>query len=299
MATVITKTVKPSGGNYSLVSLAVADIPSDIVATDEQWDIICDTFVGGMSDGFDMPSINSNASCFVRIAAASGHKYKRSDNSGFYMEQSRNSDGVITNFNTEFLRMENFGLKNLGTVTSARGYLGSQHDCQFEGMYATVSGTTQICYNSSAGERCVWRNCLAEGGKTGITFGNFSGATVDNLTVIDSLFGYSKSAANRTVTITNSLYIGSGDFYDVNSFGGGSDYNASSGTAPSGANSLGSRTTADLADYAGNDYRTASGSALATAGASGTYIGFQLESGVPPEPTFSSYWITNYSGVIQ
>lgn len=57
----------------------------------------------------------------------------------------------------------------------------------------------------------------------------------------------------------------------------GSDYNASDDTSSPGANSLDNRTTADFADYAGGDYRTASGSALATAGEGGTFIGYELE----------------------
>ena len=59
----------------------------------------------------------------------------------------------------------------------------------------------------------------------------------------------------------------------------GSDYNASDDTSAPGANSLDNRTTADLVDYANGDYRTASASALSTAGLAGTYIGFALEAG--------------------
>lgn len=59
----------------------------------------------------------------------------------------------------------------------------------------------------------------------------------------------------------------------------GSDYNASDDTSSPGANSLDNRTTADFADYAGGDYRTASGSALATSGSTGGVIGYLLETG--------------------
>lgn len=59
----------------------------------------------------------------------------------------------------------------------------------------------------------------------------------------------------------------------------GGDYNASDDTSSPGANSLDNRTTADFADFAGGDYRTASASALATAGdgVNEDFIGAALE----------------------
>ena len=281
MATVITKTVKPSGGDYTLVSTAYGDAPASLVAADEQWDILCDTFSGGVSDGFDTTTKTSDATRFIRIAAAAGHEYNQWDDSGFFMAASRNFDGVITNTTTTFLRLENIGLKNTGT-SSARGITSSVDDITISGVYATTAATSQPCFNVSSGERILIEFCVGEGGATCLATGSFTGGDANNLTGIDNTNGYSKGGASRALILTNSLYIGSGAFISgTNNFNAASDYNAGSDTTAPGANSLDNRTTADFADYAGGDYRTASASALATAGdgVTSAFIGFALEAG--------------------
>ena len=292
MATVITKTVKPSGGDYTLVSAAYADAPASLVAADEQWDILCDTFSGGVSDGFDTTTKTSDATRFIRIAAAAGHEYNQWDDSGFFMTASRNFDGVITNTTTTFLRLENIGLKNTGT-SSARGITSSVDDIALSGVYATTAAT-QPCFNISSGVRVLLEFCIGEGGATCLATGSFTGGDVNNLTGVDNTNGYSKGGASRALILTNSLYIGSGAFISgTNNFDASSDYNAGSDTTAPGSNSLDNRTTADFADYAGSDYRTASASALATAGdgVTSAFIGFELEasSGITITPDSGSY----------
>ncbi|MCP4987591.1 MAG: hypothetical protein GY928_16490 [Colwellia sp.] len=277
MATVITKTVKPSGGDYTLVSAAYADAPSSLVSAGEQWDIICDTFTGGLSDGFDAAAKACDATRFIRIAAASGHEYKHWDDSGFFMTALRNYDGVITSTSTRFLRIENVGFKNT-SITGAKGLTLSSDDTTLSGVYATTAGTDP-CFNLTGGVGWSVSNCLAEGGNLGFNTGPFTGGAIDKCTVIDSSNGYSKGGASRQLILTDSLYVGAGSFISgTNNFDATSDYNAGSDTTAPGSNSLDNRTTSDLADYVGGDYRTASASALATAG-SVDFIGAFLGSG--------------------
>lgn len=279
MATLVTYTVKPSpvGPNeFSSLSLAVGAIPADIVATDEEYVINCDDFGSGQNDGFDFPSITTDATHTIVIQASPGAEYVRSTNTGFYLEATRNFDGVITNTGTAFLTLQNIGLKNLGT-SSARGITNSTSDCSLIHLYATTASTNDV-FNITGGERYVIDNNLAEGGGTGFAFGAFVGGDATNNTAIDTANGYSKSGANRPLTLKNSLYLGAGAFLTgTNNFTASSDYNASSDTTAIGANALQNRTTGDLVDYANNDYRTASGSVLATAGEGGTFIGFDVE----------------------
>lgn len=95
--------------------------------------------------------------------------------------------------------------------------------------------------------------------------------TCNNVTAIDAASG---NFCFVRATCTNCFAIGGAGTGFVVSVG---DYNASDDTSSPGANSLDNRTTADLVAYVGGDYRTASGSALATAGSTGGVIGYSLE----------------------
>ena len=114
------------------------------------------------------------------------------------------------------------------------------------------TGNPERCFDSSggAGQTAVLNNCLSLG--------------------VTGSFSFVRG------TFTNCLKLGGGTGYAASLTG--SDHNASDDTTAPGANSLQNRTTADLVNFAGGDYRTASGSVLATAGLGGTFIGFALES---------------------
>ena len=101
---------------------------------------------------------------------------------------------------------------------------------------------------------------------------NNAGAIAINCTAIDNTgtFAYVRFKCTNCLTISNSA----SGFAAATA---GSDYNAASGNSAPGPNSLQNRTTADLVDYAGGDYRTAASSVLSTAGEDGTFIGFGVE----------------------
>ncbi|NRA76700.1 MAG: hypothetical protein HRU18_00710 [Pseudoalteromonas sp.] len=139
-------------------------------------------------------------------------------------------------------------------------------------------------------------DCLVERPGNNAVDANSSSITATGVITRNCARAFEATAANPNVTATNCTSLGvTGGFSFVrwvftNCFhvGGGSgfaatlagsDFNASDDTTSPGANSLDNRTTADMVDFAGGDFRTASASALATAGSGGTFIGFALESG--------------------
>ena len=126
-------------------------------------------------------------------------------------------------------------------------------------------------------------------GGWGIRLRNNATGTLDHWTLVDvcsngSGFRDGVVASGSSATITNALVIlastasGSAESFS-GTFNASSDYNAGDDTTAPGVNSLDNRTTADLVNYAGGDFRTASASPLATAGGSGGFIGAFLESG--------------------
>lgn len=136
--------------------------------------------------------------------------------------------------------------------------------CRVRRFQATISANTNVTATG-----CL----IVLDGTDRATDGSASGiCELVNCTIICG--GSSFGAVRWKCTNVFSFGAGSNDFILTLA---GSDYNASEDSTAPGGNSLTSRTSADFADFGGADYRTADGSALATAGQGGTHIGYLLE----------------------
>ena len=212
-----------------------------------------------------------------------------------YLTAFRNFNGTITNNNCNFLVIDGIGLKNTGTVSS-RAYTGIMDNIQLLNLYGTTAASYYV-FDLNGATGVTVANCITEGGTRGIHTNNFSGGTITNHLSIDNTEqGFQKGASGNLWVIKNALYLGPGAWTLGSGWLAATDYNASSDTTAVGANSLQNRTTADLVDYAGNDYRTKSSSALATAGDGGTFIGYKLEASTGIEVTGQSPTF-NYSAI--
>lgn len=144
------------------------------------------------------------------------------------------------------------------------------------------SETTDLFALSSEGATNGFiENCVFDGvGANSVVDGIFSSAVAPNFTVKNCMavdvprFGFIRAKFINNLVL-NSASSGSGsDFFQLQT---GSDYNASSDTTATGANSFINKTTAVLVDYAGGDWRTSLASQLAVGGESGGYIGAAIE----------------------
>jgi len=275
MATIITETVKPSGGDYTLLSLAVAAVSSNLVSADEQWNIEVSSFSGGLADSVSMPAITSDATRYLEIRAAAGDEYLPHLDTGIFLTANVAFSGVFVNSGTHFLRLIDIGFKNTRTLASGRCVDWFGDDGTIERVYGTTASTSgAIVFFFNNGARLTVRETLSYLGTTGFDFGNNDPRTADKLTSIDaSAVGIDTGTADTT--ITNSFSFGSANPW-LGTFNASSSNNASDGTDAPGGSSLQNRTSADFANFAGNDFRTASGSALATGG-SVDFIGYALE----------------------
>lgn len=276
MPTIVNITVAPSGGDYTSLNTALASIPADIVATDEQYNINCETFVGGLNEAVTFPSITQDATRFVRIQAAAGHEYNPVDDTGFFLISNVGFSGTFTS-SIDFVQIINFGVKNNRATGNGRGIDFFGDNGVISGMYSQSTSTSSaiIFFLNNANNLNI-SECLAYGGNTGFDFGNNGSRTADKLTSVDATtVGIDTGTA--TTTITNSLSITSADPY-LGTFSGSSSNNASSSTDAPGTSPQNNRTNADFANYAGNDFRTSLGSPLASAGIGGTFVGYSLES---------------------
>lgn len=292
MPTIVNITVKPSGGDYTLLSSALAAVPTDLVAVDEQWNVICSEFVGGLLEAVTVPTITQDATRYLHIQTEAGHEYDFSTDTGFILKASVGFSAVLVNAQNH-TRISGIGVHNMRTLGNARGLDNFGNDTFIDNVFSTTDGTSgSLCYFLNNANFLDIRQCIAYKGTDGFDFGNNSVRTGDKLLSIDATtFGFDRGSA--AVTLTNSLSLGAGTDFDAGFLG---NNNASQDGTAAGTNSLTGRSTADLADYASNDFRTASGSTLATAGVGGTFIGAFLEQSssvsVTPDSVQNSQSIT-------
>lgn len=272
MPTVVTKTLRSSGGDYTLASAWAAALPADLTSVDEQHVLECyDDWPTGLASSCDTTGVTTDATRNLIIRAAAGHEHDLITlGSGFWIKQFANFTSAFKC--APYTEIHDIGLQN--TAGSGHG-IQDATGTNLHDIYLDTGGYG--IFNAGSGVRTA-RNMVSVGGSYGFRMDGFNANTFENLTAIDCVTGFWQNGTNNVFTNCLSIGASTTDF-DAACKG---DYNASSDTSAPGANSLHNRTTADLADYAGGDYRTASGSALATAGVGGTYIGAALEvSGTP------------------
>lgn len=277
MPTFVTITVKPSGGDFASLNSALTSIGTNFVTDDKQVTIECDTFVGGLAEQVTIPTITQDSTRYLVIKAAAGHEYNPATNAGFYLTSSVGFNATLSN-SQNFTEFYDIGVKNTRTLANGRGFDNFGANNVIRRCYSmTASSSGAICFFLNNADALDISECLSYLGTTGFDFGNNFTRTADKLTAIDaSAVGIDTGTADTT--ITNSLTLGSSNPY-LGTFNAASSNNAGSSTDTPGTSPQNNRTTSDLADYAGGDYRTASGSTLATAGVGGTWIGYALEAG--------------------
>lgn len=291
MATLVVKTVKPTGGDYTTITTALADVPASLIATDEQWVIEVYEKVGGYTEQANIPTITSDATRYLSLVAAVGNEYDPVAGSGVYLQASVGFAGVLNNASCQFFRTSGIWFNNTRTLSSGRGIQLSGNDNTITNTCTTTLSAT-ICALLNNANNLIVDGLLTVGGTTGVDFGNNSTRTANKITTIDaSSRGIDTGTASTT--LTNSLSIGSSDPY-LGTFNAASSNNAGDGTDTPGINPFNNRTTADLVDYAGGDYRTASSSTLATSGTV-DFIGYDLESG---GVAFKAAWAVNANKII-
>jgi Uri superfamily endonuclease len=280
--------VAPSGGDYTNLTDALAALPTNLVTADEVWTINIETFSGGLNENVNMPSLTTDATRFLTIQAAPGHEYDPVADTGAFIYTTSTYNEALNLGSTDYIKINNLGFKATGHTSSIPISAVSADYVEIDGCYLSTTTSNKPCFEGPTVEFLTVRNTLAVGGTYGFYINNYASASYINCTSINpSTSGFRHGPTSASVTTDNCLHIdgvGGGSTFSAGASVTG-DHNATSdSTSPTGANSLANRSTSDLTDYAGGDYRTASGSALATAG-NGTdaaYIGYALEAGGGP-----------------
>tara|TARA_R110000803_G_scaffold210037_1_gene280841 strand:- start:3196 stop:4788 length:1593 start_codon:yes stop_codon:yes gene_type:complete len=121
----------------------------------------------------------------------------------------------------------------------------------------------------------IVRNCVVSGATTVVQAANQLGCKVLNCTVFGGTsFGFNASSGTQEMFVENTFSFNNG----------GSDFDSANLTLTNSASddltgTITGYTSAELVNFATNDFRTKSTSFLATAGSGGTFIGAFLEAG--------------------
>lgn len=297
MATVVTKLVKYTGGDYTTIHSALAALPASLVAVDEQWDIVLDESAASVyewtvSTDLDFPACTTDATRFVRIKAATGKSFRDNTDKetdpltydASYGIAVRQSADYIHFFraNLAYTRFENIQFHTNNYLTANLG--GDSGNVRFdncliynnrESMGDSGGGYTDTVLRFSDGgnllNQCVFigPNAFGQYGGSGTTEARNCSFVMEQ-----GQTGFAFFNDWHTVKLTNCKFVGYNKtaFSSGNALDAASDYNATSaGTVPSnfGSNSLTGLTAADLVEsntYGSSDARTKAGASTIAAG---------------------------------
>lgn len=296
MATVFTKTLKPSGGDYtSVAAWQTANggaTSKDLVTNDEA--VVLECYKGDYSSvgggtNYIVESVtitgwtcgNEASGQHITIKCPSTEKHDGTPQSGFHWKQSGTYSDTINcgNGNTTFL--EDLDLENTTTITYRYALVlgGSGTEHRAERCILNASGTgANDCFSGGARDVVALRNCLCINAATAtgaacIQISNFADPEFENVTCIGGDHSVNNlNTGSYDPKLVNCVFHGhtTAWYTGQNSWDAGTDYNASetvTTTSLPGSNNYGSNTAdSDFEDVASDDYSLPSGSNLVNIG---------------------------------
>ena len=268
MTTTVIKTIRASGGDYSLLSTWEAANQGDLVTADEVRVAECyNDWPSGLNDAVNIDGSATDATRYMAITVAAGHRHTGKPDTGFRIVRSAAYTAVVL-FNDPYCRASWLDVRNTGyegsTAIRQNGSNGS--NSRVSRCIGRTTGT--VAYVSCFAGLAYTYQCLALGGVQGFqgtgTYGTFemvgcvaSGSTTGF--VLDSP-GTAKRVANCVAYNCTTNYSGT---FDAALSGNNA---STSGTMP-GSSNVSGVTSSDFVDASGHDYHLAGGSALIGMGA--------------------------------
>ena len=289
---VVTKTLRSSGGDYSLMSTWESTEQTNLITATDSHVLECyDDWPSGLSDEVLISGWSANATYTLTIKAASGSEayWDGSGIQGFYLKKAPAASSALIRSFTNYLRVEDIGLESTnveacvyytGTLTTDNRFIR----CVGVSSY-TGNANNRIFRSSVNNSGLKYWNCLAVSkGPTDAASFNYGwyfsnstagGCQMFNCTAIcttasSRFVGFNASATANGHTFKNCVvYSSSGK-----AFGGAGNFtqatannNAGNDTTAPGTSAVDSITSAAFKDWAGGDLRPAQGGVLNGAGA--------------------------------
>lgn len=227
MATLVSKTIKTSGGDYASLQALAAD-PQNLVAADNYWEVTCDNFEDADGTLPDFTGWTTSATCYLKIKAAGAHgsvgaittnAYRRTVGAATATECVR----VRDNGTNGLVIFEGIQFKNAYASKAAIDPLGAVStnkttirfiDCI---IYTAYAGTKS---NSANDQNLEFVNCVFISSASIGLYGGYNTVKAYFCTIVGSSYGiYWDNAGSASGSVfkncyahagTETLYIGAG-----------------------------------------------------------------------------------------
>ena len=277
MATEVFSHIRASGGDYTSLSAWEAGEQRNLVTADQIETAVCyNDWPTGLVDELDINGWTTDATRYVRVTVAEGHRHNGAPGSGFHLRKNSSGSSMVLNRH-RYSRFEWLDTEQLSTGTFKYCYRAfSQPGVVFFaciGKNQTVTADIGCFVSDSGGAMQTWqclavesnigfnpntfaKNCIAAG--CGVGFGNSS---------------TSGAGVSRNCVAYNCTTRG---FSQNWNFNGNCANDASSDTSASWTGCKTGVTSAAFVNAAGNDFHLSAGSVLRGAGVN-LYGDFQTD----------------------
>lgn len=256
-------------GYYTLPSLWEAGEQDNLVNLDQIRTAVCyNDWPSGLDDNVTVAGWTTDATRYVKITVAEGHRHNGTPMSGFYMRATGDLIAVVR-VQQNYTWVEWLDLGNSSTSTTASALTLNNNTSVAEKLVLTCNSSRQVCVLGSG----ALRASLIYGGVIATSPGAYVGGTLENC-VVANMSGYGVGLAETSgfgPTVKNCVFYNcAGGPFSVtpyDKFKAESTNNASSGTSGLiGANPVYSVASSDFVNAASNDFHLTSGSVLRGAG---------------------------------
>lgn len=258
---VVTKTLKASGGDYSLMSTWESTEQTDLVTDGDTHVLECYNFVCEESSAVDIASWTTNSSNFITIKSATGEGPDGSMTTGFELKYFASFDFVLK-CSQNYTVIENIRLNNTANSGTSAQFLTVSNEQTIKNCVLKGGSSSAGISALNSGTLKVY-NCLLYSTGTGAAYMFNGGASYPRIVYNCTSIGGSAGirSANTSTDIRNCVAVGAGsnDFL-VSATSANTTNNASSDTTAPGTSPQTGVTSTDFVDYAGGDYTPTSGS---------------------------------------
>lgn len=275
MPTTVVKTIRASGGDYTTLSAWEAAQQGDLVTADEIRVAECyNDWPSGLNDSVVIDGWTLDASHYVKITVAPGHRHSGVPGAGFRLVKDLAWNGLIRlaagyqHVIVEHVESVNPPFNGFGFEVQKGTFVNCIARGPASGFFSIQSGAKLI-------------NCLAHGQTYAADYGafqiiNWSGPVLLGCVAANSARGFATNASAASA-LKNCISYNNTTNY-LGTFSAASTNNATSSAtddAPGGSSVVGI-TSAAFVNAAGNDFHLAPGSVLIGAGTN-LYADFQAD----------------------
>lgn len=234
MTTIVTKTVKPSGGDYTSLAAWEAAQQGDLVAADQIRQAEC----YAMSDTTQVAISGSttDATRYLRVFTPVTERHDGKWNAAKYRLEPTDVDALT--IHDEYVRLEGLQLRIQGITTGrselALGFISNPSEIQIDSLIIRGSGANSFGIDPSSSQimtvkirNTIIYDCQADF-FGGLRWGGAGSVFVYNCTFYNNYYGVRKT--NGSVVVKNCLAVanvGANFHSDDGVWGSGTDYNVS------------------------------------------------------------------------